>query len=418
MVPSPQVSWCEDYEQDYEELSCLAITKMSFTATDDPSFFNDRTNSVQVYFNPHFVSDILCPDGTTPGKLATIFTEESEQRQCYFLAKNTKYVVGIDYPDVIIPTGVKTLKEDSESNLFAKKKPSFSFANRIASEKLHFLDGFRQDSLVTKSLLDMTSYAQMNEVQQSTEPPDFDLDQEDPISFDDLGKIYKSISRSRILNNVQCPNVHFHAHPDGSTTIHQHKSCPNPSLATLDPRRKTSSDSKAKVISLDFFEKKIYSAQCGIFQNSPRGKDNSYEVVSDLVNHDEEVYSSLNDESSVDNGHHSKRSPQSMLGPLPVPPKALKSKCECSTKDPVCDMEGGIKFNPCYMSKPDLSHELCDVMLDAVWQAGHAAAVHAGRTKCMHCAHFTSKFNAEMKDIMQSSHHHPGNGGSKSKRVS
>ena len=40
-------------------------------------------------------------------------------------------------------------------------------------------------------------------------------------------------------------------------------------------------------------------------------------------------------------------------------------------------------------------------MLDAVWQASHAAAVHAGRAKCMHCAHFTSKFNSEMKDILR-----------------
>ena len=30
---------------------------------------------------------------------------------------------------------------------------------------------------------------------------------------------------------------------DGSTTIHKHKSCPTPSLATLDPRRKTSNES-------------------------------------------------------------------------------------------------------------------------------------------------------------------------------
>ena len=54
-------------------------------------------------------------------------------------------------------------------------------------------------------------------------------------------------------------------------------------------------------------------------------------------------------------------------------------------------------------SKHDMvqGNDLCDVMLDAVWQAGHAAAVHAGKSKCMHCAHFTNKFNSEMKDIMQ-----------------
>ena len=127
------------------------------------------------------------------------------------------------------------------------------------------------------------------------------------------------------------------------------------------------------------------------FQISTPKVGNSYEIVTD---EDEEVYSSLNDDT--------KRSPQSMLGPLPVPPKALKT-CDCINKESVCDIEGGIKFNPCYLSKHDLSNDLCDVMLDAVWQAGHAAAVHAGRAKCMHCAHFTSKFNQEMKDIMQQS---------------
>ena len=58
---------------------------------------------------------------------------------------------------------------------------------------------------------------------------------------------------------------------------------------------------------------------------------------------------------------------------------------------------------PIFFSKHDMvqGNDLCDVMLDAVWQAGHAAAVHAGKSKCMHCAHFTNKFNSEMKDIMQ-----------------
>ena len=26
----------------------------------------------------------------------------------------------------------------------------------------------------------------------------------------------------------------------------------------------------------------------------------------------------------------------------------------CSSKEPVCDIEGGIKFNPCYLSKHDM----------------------------------------------------------------
>ena len=31
-----------------------------------------------------------------------------------------------------------------------------------------------------------------------------------------------------LLPQVQCPNIHFHAHSDGSTTIHRHKSCKTP----------------------------------------------------------------------------------------------------------------------------------------------------------------------------------------------
>ena len=107
---------------------------------------------------------------------------------------------------------------------------------------------------MTKSLLDLTSYDTKNEEEDEDSFDQFD-DFKHPMSFDDLGKIYKSISRSQILSNVQCPNVHFHAHPDGSTTIHQHKSCANPSMTTLDPRRKTSHGSKSKVRILPIFRR-------------------------------------------------------------------------------------------------------------------------------------------------------------------
>jgi hypothetical protein len=121
----------------------------------------------------------------------------------------------------------------------------------------------------------------------------------------------------------------------------------------------------------------------------------------------EEVYSSLNDEGPPT------RSPQSMLGPLPVPPKALltSKSCECATEEPVCAVEGGIKFNPCYNNNPDMTNDLCDVMLDAVWQAGHAAAVHAGRTKCRQCSHFSTKFQAEMGEIFNQKQQQPGRHG-------
>ena len=128
----------------------------------------------------------------------------------------------------------------------------------------------------------------------------------------------------------------------------------------------------------------------------PKGKDNSYEELSDLED-DDEVYSSLNDD---------QRSPQSMLGPLPVPPKALPNSqktCECSTKDPVCNIEGGIKFNPCYSSKIDLSPDFCDVMMDAVWRAGQSTAAHAGRAKCGQCAQFSRKLQSDMHNMVNHS---------------
>ena len=129
-----------------------------------------------------------------------------------------------------------------------------------------------------------------------------------------------------------------------------------------------------------------------------KGKDNSYEELSDLE--DEEVYSSLNDD---------KRSPQSMLGPLPVPPKALHAPkaCECDTKEPVCEIEGGIKFNPCYTSKLDLSSDLCDVMLDAVWRAGQSTASHAGRAKCGQCAQFSRKLQSDMHNMVHNKKRRP-----------
>ena len=146
-----------------------------------------------------------------------------------------------------------------------------------------------------------------------------------------------------------------------------------------------------------------------------RGKDNSYEVVSDLVlsEIEDEVYSSLNDDSQP------KRSPQSVLGPLPVPPKALPQNlnCECSKQESVsCDIEGGIKFNPCYNSKHDLTGDLCEVMLDAVWRAGHAAAVHSGRAKCLQCTQFSAKLNEDLGDLLNNNQNQ-ARGGNNKKQV-
>ncbi len=140
--------------------------------------------------------------------------------------------------------------------------------------------------------------------------------------------------------------------------------------------------------------------------------ENTYNEVSDEESIDvgEEVYSSLSEEL---HHFHNQRSPQSVLGPLPVPPKVLSAQnscASCSKEDPVCSIEGGIKFNPCFNNNhinssngnnnPDGGgNGLCDVMLDAVWHAGHSAAVHAGRANCNQCAHFSAKFQSDMADI-------------------
>ena len=233
-----------DFEQSYEELQ---NPKMLIN--------QELFKGVRAYFNEDYVTDILLPDPQN-GQLTTILNDPEsssiDETQCYFLSKNTDYVVDIEYPDFVFPPVEKISIPESDELILEKAKESLisSFASRIAQERLDL----KQDSLVTKSLLDLTSYEVTNEVKFRETDDSFEVnDSDNPISFDDLGKIYKSISRSRILSNVgshQCSNVHFHAHPDGSTTIHQHKSCPNPSLATLDPRRKNSNESSKGKVSL------------------------------------------------------------------------------------------------------------------------------------------------------------------------
>ena len=239
-----------DFEQSYEELQ--NPIKMLIN--------QELFKGVRAYFNEEYVTDILLPDEN--GDLKTIQQieniEETEHQQCYFVVQNTDYVVDIEYPDFQVPDYSKAAQDKIDDDFIlekAKESLISSFASRIASERMNNNLDIKQDSLVTKSLLDLTSYEVSNEVKFSKSDDSFEVnDSDNPISFDDLGKIYKSISRSRILSNVgsnQCSNVHFHAHPDGSTTIHQHKSCPNPSLATLDPRRKNSNESsKAGKVSL------------------------------------------------------------------------------------------------------------------------------------------------------------------------
>ena len=108
-------SWSlgEDFEQGYEELSAFVITipKMPSSHHSQQSVFK----GVKAYFNPDFVSDILCPGPS--GDLTTILTDdtssdnifdESEKimggeestYQCHFVTKNENYIVGIEYPSM------------------------------------------------------------------------------------------------------------------------------------------------------------------------------------------------------------------------------------------------------------------------------------------------------------------------------
>ena len=112
-------SWSlgEDFEQGYEELSAFVITipKMPSSHHSQQSVFK----GVKAYFNPDFVSDILCPGPS--GDLTTILTDddtnsidifdgsangekimggEESTYQCHFVTKNENYIVGIEYPSM------------------------------------------------------------------------------------------------------------------------------------------------------------------------------------------------------------------------------------------------------------------------------------------------------------------------------
>merc|ERR1712086_1160737 len=224
------VSWSlgEDYEQDYEELSA-SITRMQIVKAGG-SGSETSFKGVHAYFNPDFVSNIQCPD--SEGNLATILSNslknvpkiefadkgDEDTFQCHFVSKNSKFVVGIEYPDEadwFIGGG-----DDIEDGLIEVDchAPHQGHTHQVNEEKPPIV---KMDSIRIKKESIFSNRI-------ASERPHIFIDENDPISFDDLGKIYKSISRQRILSNVnvQCPNVHFHAHPDGSTTIHKHKSCP------------------------------------------------------------------------------------------------------------------------------------------------------------------------------------------------
>jgi hypothetical protein len=170
----------------------------------NPRPTSNSFKGVQVYFDPEYVTDILCSGST--GHLSSILTQPLSSKpkfQCHFVTKNSDFIVGIEYPDVEGDNAGDN--QDDIRIVYEDKKDNLLFSRMITNERLQTMDGIRQDSLVTKSLLDMTSY-QENNMNTEDQVPFYQEDPEDSsenrMSFDDLGKIYKNISRSQILSNV------------------------------------------------------------------------------------------------------------------------------------------------------------------------------------------------------------------------
>ena len=82
-------SWSlgEDFEQGYEELSAFVITipKMPSSHHSQQSVFK----GVKAYFNPDFVSDILCPGPS--GDLTTILSDDDTTTQCSKIRKKCNF---------------------------------------------------------------------------------------------------------------------------------------------------------------------------------------------------------------------------------------------------------------------------------------------------------------------------------------
>ena len=190
-----------------------------------PKAFSPVFKGVKGYYDPTYVADILCPgpglvlasvldqmqsirdvqDRDSKEDVIARHDEEPEYR-CHFVTKNADYIVGIEYPKVIIGSPNANAGDKIETVLLKEKDSNDIFAKRIVNERLNALDNARQESLVTKSLLDMTSYGSHPGDKNERIAKDVSIvienDNQNPMSFDDLGKVYTNISRSRILSKV------------------------------------------------------------------------------------------------------------------------------------------------------------------------------------------------------------------------
>ena len=87
----------------------------------------------------------------------------------------------------------------------------------------------------------------------------------------------------------------------------------------------------------------------------------------------------------------------------------------CHCEDKVCQVEGGVKFNPFYVremrrredappttrkKRMGSSSALCDVLMDSVVHSSHVAAAHAEQANCMQCREFVHKFRNDVRDMI------------------
>ncbi|TRY67059.1 hypothetical protein TCAL_02730 [Tigriopus californicus] len=281
------------------------------------------------------------------------------------------------------------------------------------------------DSLVTPSLLNMTSYDANKGVSEEffEEERHFessvlnDPTHENKMSFDELGQVYTNISRKRILSKVQCSNIHFHAHNDGSTSVHRHTTCRKNSQAFTDPNNNdnnntnnTSLGSSVKLpVQKEIIEHTMVVRHPSDLSNfSQQVERERYQGTLGKLTRGgvpQQLGSTYVSMPHSEEGHYSS---------LSYEEKQKKIPCEC--EDELDEMENGVKFNPFYVremhqttnksgNRPNLplniinSGGLCQVLMDSVMHTSHVAAIHAEQSDCFQCREYMHKFRTGISDL-------------------
>ena len=141
------------------------------------------------------MSDIKCVG--IGGDLVSLIKTASEQKKALLESRNAS----------------KSDNGNLKMNINSKFVSSIAYPSNNPSPNLHKMASTtsiaNNDSLVTPSLIHMTSYQQQADDEDGDFEAERDMDaafeeeEEERMSFDDLGKIYTNISRKRILSKVQ-----------------------------------------------------------------------------------------------------------------------------------------------------------------------------------------------------------------------